>query len=183
MIRGCTFTKGMSPKMNIITWLGFELAYYDIAVKNVRYYANTPQARTSIKLNSTLYHLHLIDLSRVQFSLTVILFQFTISNKHLRIALLLCNSKRITIFPLMFLLIKIKPFNSPYHPKVFYIINIGPLFCTRCNFLKELSSIILMMTTRPTTSDPPERNSQRNSIGTARKLDRKHLENDGDFRS
>ena len=30
--------KGISPKVNIIAWLRFELAYYDVAVQPVRHY-------------------------------------------------------------------------------------------------------------------------------------------------
>ena len=34
-----TFSKGISPKVSVIARLGFELAYYDIAVQHVNHYA------------------------------------------------------------------------------------------------------------------------------------------------
>ena len=33
-----TIPKGISPKVNVIAWLGFKLAYYDVAVQNVGHY-------------------------------------------------------------------------------------------------------------------------------------------------
>ena len=34
-----TFSKGISPKVNVVAWLEFELAYYDVVVWNVSHYA------------------------------------------------------------------------------------------------------------------------------------------------
>ena len=34
-----TFTKGICPKVNVIAWLEFELAYYDSAVQRFNHYA------------------------------------------------------------------------------------------------------------------------------------------------
>ena len=34
-----TFPKGISPKVNVIVQLEFELAYYDVAVQHVSHYA------------------------------------------------------------------------------------------------------------------------------------------------
>ena len=40
MINGVyTFPKGISPKVNVIAWLEFELAYYDVKVQHVNHYA------------------------------------------------------------------------------------------------------------------------------------------------
>ena len=32
-------SKGINPKVNVTTWLGFELAYYDVAVRHDNHYA------------------------------------------------------------------------------------------------------------------------------------------------
>ena len=34
-----TLPKDISPKINVIAWLAFELAYYDFAVQHVSHYA------------------------------------------------------------------------------------------------------------------------------------------------
>ena len=36
-----TFPKGISPKVNVIARLEFELAYYDVVVQYVSHYATT----------------------------------------------------------------------------------------------------------------------------------------------
>ena len=36
--KGHTFPKGISPKVNVIAWLEFELVYYNVALEHIRYY-------------------------------------------------------------------------------------------------------------------------------------------------
>ena len=44
-----TFPKGISPKVDVIAWLEFELAYYDFSVHHVTYYATVFYSRLKSK--------------------------------------------------------------------------------------------------------------------------------------
>ena len=48
VIGGHTFPEGISPKVNVITRLEIELAYYDVAVQFVSLYANGIPSHTYI---------------------------------------------------------------------------------------------------------------------------------------
>ena len=38
------FPKGVSPKVNVIARLEFELAYYDVTIQNVSHYTTSPRS-------------------------------------------------------------------------------------------------------------------------------------------
>ena len=43
-----TFPKGISPKVNVLAQLEFELTYYDVAVQHISHYAmSTPTQNTT----------------------------------------------------------------------------------------------------------------------------------------